>query len=354
MAATSIQWTDHSINPIRFGGGHYCQKISPGCALCYASRLQPRFGNPEFGGASSAVPKAVEAVRDDNDDQLWLDESKLQEVLKRRKPTKWFWCDMTDIFGSWVPDEWIDRCLAVMALTPQHTHQVLTKRPERMLKYMDKWGRRDVTIDAAAGILSGASSAPPDHPSHHRWDAASDVIYSGKPLPNVWLGFSAENQEWFDRRAPHAVELARQGWLIFVSAEPLLGPIEFSDATKRSDAVKQLGKKSLDGIHWVIVGGESGPGARPCNVEWIRSLVKQCKAADVPVFVKQVGSQPFEERKEKGWHQVLPGGGKMKVGELEMRRDWSLRDKKGGDIEEWPEDLRVRQFPEVPPCPSPT
>src|SRR5262245_53283923 len=130
MAETSIEWTDHSINPIRArtadGVGHYCQKVSPGCANCYASRLQPRFGMPEFKGTGDPP----------GDRERFLDESKLAEVLRRKKPTRYFWCDMTDLFGAWVPDEWIDECFSVMGATPQHTHQVLTKRPERMLAYM--------------------------------------------------------------------------------------------------------------------------------------------------------------------------------------------------------------------------
>src|SRR5262245_40444774 len=135
MPKTSIQWTDFSTNPIRYGKGHYCQKISPGCAHCYASRLQPRFGNPEFGGAGGRAPIALtNGVT--NHDLLWLDPQALAAVLRRRKPTRYFWCDMSDLFGAWVPDEFIDRCFAVMALTRRHTHQILTKRPERMAAYL--------------------------------------------------------------------------------------------------------------------------------------------------------------------------------------------------------------------------
>lgn len=130
MAETSIQWTDHSINPIRARlktdlsvSGHYCEKLSAGCANCYASNLQKRFGMPAFLGTSG---RGLDVVKP------FLDEFKLVEVLRRQKPTKYFWCDMTDMFGSWVPDEWIDLCFATMALTPQHTHQVLTKRADRL------------------------------------------------------------------------------------------------------------------------------------------------------------------------------------------------------------------------------
>jgi hypothetical protein len=147
MSSTSIQWTDHSINPIRArlrvpkpgdyvrklntagvlgvappvvggygsGVGHYCEKISPGCAKCYASTSQKRFGMPEFPGASksSPTPPTLDdrgVVVANETTEIFFDGSRLQEVLRRRKPTKFFWCDQTDLFGSWVPFEWIDRC----------------------------------------------------------------------------------------------------------------------------------------------------------------------------------------------------------------------------------------------------
>ncbi|HMI93941.1 MAG TPA: DUF5131 family protein, partial [Polyangiales bacterium] len=127
MGSTSIEWTDHSINPFRArlasgqGKGHYCEKISPGCKNCYSSRFQPRLAMPQF-----------QEQRRRSDIEHWLDASKLNEVLRRKKPTKYFWCDMTDMFGDWVPNEWIAACFGVMAATPHHTHQVLTKRAARM------------------------------------------------------------------------------------------------------------------------------------------------------------------------------------------------------------------------------
>lgn len=131
MGKTSIEWTDHSINPIRArlkstgAVGHYCEKISTGCVHCYASGLQRRFQMPEFGGGQK---------RDDI--ELFLDNKKLEEVRRRKKPTRYFWCDMTDLFGDWVQDEWIDACFDTMWLTPRHTHQILTKRPDRMVRYV--------------------------------------------------------------------------------------------------------------------------------------------------------------------------------------------------------------------------
>lgn len=269
MGQTSIEWTDRSVNPIRARHiptgkvGHYCEKISAGCANCYASGLQWRFGTPEFVAGQN---------RDDF--EIFLDESKLREVTQRRKPTMWFWEDMSDLFGEWVSDEMIEKCFLAMAATPQHTHQILTKRAERCGMYLSK----------------------AIHPI----------------LKNVWVGISVENQ----RQAND-----RHSWLgpavvTFWSAEPLLEPIDCRQAWRNSALP-----------NWVIVGGESGPEARPCCVTWVRDLVRQCQDANVPVFVKQLGANA-----EEGYG---------------VNRKLWLKHHKGGDPSEWPEDLRVRQFPKA-------
>ncbi len=313
MSETSIQWCDHSINPLRFGKGHYCQKISPGCTNCYASALQPRFGNQGFGGTGSVVPHRV---NDQRDGGLWLDESKLQEVLRRKKPTKYFWCDMTDLFGSWVPDEWIDLCFAVMALTPQHTHQVLTKRPERMLDYSCDFFATRIFL-AMEAITPGWSVKGFGSPEHGRCVPV--------PIPNVWLGVSVENQATKAR-----IDVLRQtpAAVRFLSLEPLL---------------EDLGAMDLTGIDWCIIGGESGRQARPMDLAWVRSLIHQCKEANCPVFVKQLGANPVDAEhfeanavlfeQQWGFPPTLP--------ECRLK----LHDSHGGDMVEWPNDLRVREFP---------
>src|SRR3990167_584034 len=125
MAATTISWTDHSVNPIRARHiptgkvGHYCERVSSGCAHCYASQLQVRFGTPAFVAGQKR-----------HEYEIFLDEKKLGEVRRRRKATKYFWEDMSDLFGDWVQPEWLDACFATMDATPQHVHQLLTKRPQ--------------------------------------------------------------------------------------------------------------------------------------------------------------------------------------------------------------------------------
>jgi protein gp37 len=228
MAKTSIGWTDHSINPIRARHritgkvGHHCVKTSPGCAHCYSSGMQERlFGAPPF---STAEAQHMEP---------FLDLKKLAEVRRRRTPTRYFWCDMTDFCGAWVLPEWQAACFATMAATPRHIHMLLTKRPERL-----------------------AACLPAD------W---------GSGYPHVWLGVSVENRRWLRRLdtlfgVPAVVH--------FASFEPLLG---------------DLGDLSpwLPLLAWGIVGGESGPKRRPMELAWLLRIVAQCQAAGVATFVKQ-------------------------------------------------------------------
>jgi protein gp37 len=364
VAATSIEWTDRSTNPIRFGRGHYCQKISPGCANCYASWFQPRVGNKYFGGTGSPLPIVADlppggSVGDGSDadlksDRLWLYESKFQEVLRRKKPTKYFWCDMTDIFGQWVPDAWIDLCFATMALTPQHTHQVLTKRPERMAEYMASRAKSADHWKLAARALGYSL----------QFEQFSLVPF---PLPNVWLGTSVEDQQRADERIPHL--LRTPAAVRFLSCGPLLGPIRLAQSCPEFNR-EAFPCDALD-IDWVIIEGESGPGARPMDIAWAGSLVRQCKAAGVACFVKQMGAF-IVDRNDAGFeaeNDVFAEG--PSAGQPSDPRAWPtpvdvehnldgtldgyqgapvrvhLKDRKGGDMAEWPMSLRVREFPEV-------
>jgi protein gp37 len=265
MGKTSIEWTDFSVNPIRARFedrvGHYCEKISAGCANCYSSRIQARFGMPAY-----AKTKNNPYVK------TWFDPHKLHQVRGRRKPTKFFWCDMTDMFGRWVPDGWIDECFRTMAATPQHVHQILTKRADRMNMYI--------------------SSLPDIWPGN---------IRPGWPLPNVWLSVSVENQATWDERIP--LLLRTPAAVRFVSLEPMLGLVDFGlslgeerhiscescKATPVTGKPYCPGNHEAGGIDWVICGGESGPKARPMHPDWARSVRDQCQAAGVPFFFKQWG-----------------------------------------------------------------
>jgi protein gp37 len=300
------------------GVGHYCEKISPGCAMCYASGSQPRFGMPEFPGARKSLvtlPVLIErgAVPVSDRVELFFDDSKLWEVIRRRTPTKWFWCDQTDLFGSWVPDAWIDRCFATMAVTLWHTHQILTKRVDRMAAYLLTPGRLERIGRALTQEMADlARQRDPGRLGLGKVDPR--CAPGGWPFLNVHVGFSAENQDWWDQRLPHARGISADGWLMWCSAEPLIGPLNAS------------GARGV--LSWLVCGGESGPGARRFDLAWGRDIARRCEAAGVPVFMKQIGSNAGWTDADGDWHPVRTA------------------DRKGGTPEQWPDGFpRVREFP---------
>lgn len=331
MSGTNIEWTDRVWSPVTG-----CQKVSPGCKHCYAEGVAHRFWATQY-------PAVVEPFKDGSGrierprrftDVLTHDD-RLLEPLSWRKPQKVFVNSMSDLFHEDVPDAFIDQVFAVMALTPRHTFQVLTKRPERMRDYVVSRGGQSRAVQIAA-ILQNADSDT----------QTPQVVW---PLPNVWKGVSVEDQPRADERIPLLLETPAA--VRFVSAEPLLAPIDFTLsgarikdwdedwrynvlsgeewAGARADSVER--SQHLD---WVIVGGESGPGARACEVAWVQAIVKQCHAAGTAVFVKQLGGGAI--RIFVDFDAALAGD-----------RTWRvvLDDRKGGDPAEWPEDLRVREFP---------
>jgi len=300
MGKSAIEWTDETWNPV-VG----CSIVSPGCTNCYAMKLAGRRlkNTPKYKGltqGSKSGPVWNGQVR------LW--EKALLDPLHWRKGRKIFVNSEGDLFHESIPDEWIDRVFAVMALCPQHTFQVLTKRAERMCAYFhdDQLGHRIM---------------------RHWLPMAGFGKSFYLPLPNVWLGVSTERQQEADERIP--LLLQTPAAVIFISAEPLIGPIDLSvihgpNTPKVGHPLIDIGvMKLIERLDWVIVGGESGPSARPFNIEWADNLIAQCSAADVPCFVKQLGSMPMSD----GY-------------------PLELCDRKGGDEAEWPERLNVRQFPQ--------
>lgn len=324
---TKIEWTDSTWTPIRARNletgkvGHYCTRVSEGCRLCYAERMQPRFGNPIRYRA-----------QDREKVELFLDADVLARPLRWRKPRMVFVCSMTDLFHAEHSDEWIAAVFGVMAATPQHTYQVLTKRPKRMLDFLDWIGSRPgespgLAIDHAdeALIRGGYSIA-----SSARSRLDCDV--SAWPLPNVWLGVSCEDQATADERIPAAIiPLLDAGWRTMLSLEPLLGGIVLRDVPGFNGTNLPIRERL-----WVIAGGESGRGARPCDVAWIRSIVEQCRVADVACFVKQLGAVPLYDSR--------PGDVGTEVRAVNGHLCYALRHPKGGSPDEWPEDLRVREM----------
>lgn len=358
MSATNIEWTDLTVNPVlakiegaaavggyNSGRGHYCEKISEGCKHCYSSAMQPRFGLPVFQEARAAKKRG--------EIEVYFEPSRMLEVLRRKKPARVFWCDMTDMFGDWVPFEWVAAMFGVMAATPQHTHQVLTKRPARALAFF-RWLDEEATqnpnaIGTRLGRCLTAEAAASGRPANVSEAMRQRLMRDEWPLQNVHLGVSCENQETADERIPQLLQCPAA--VRFVSAEPLLGPIDLS---LHFGALKATALAFFDSsawhraLHWVIVGGESGPGARPCDLAWIRSVVAQCKAAEVPCFVKQVGAVPVVVESE--WRAQSPspllsaaGCKRAPAGTVAL----AMGDAKGGNMDWWPADLRVRQQPEA-------
>jgi protein gp37 len=472
-AVTGIEWTDRTWNPVTG-----CTKVSPGCAHCYAEGVADRFWATQYVNpwpmAASSRPRQFTDV--------YCHEDRLLEPLSWRKPARVFVNSMSDLFHEDVPDAFIDKVFAVMALAPRHTFQILTKRPERMLRYctsigfddgefepdLDGEAMRDAMIEGAAQSIY-ARLHPREDPSH--WLAVH------QPLTNVWLGVSVENQHFADERIPLLIKTPAA--VRFVSYEPALGPVDFSpwiggrrgcaeehrgrsvsgggvrsaeDRRARPDLADQaeaeasgeagrrlpagsgddeghqapragalLGVAAFQGadsgrddrqsrerpqtaepsrqpdagdefgaggscadrsrevptgrrteqsgeahaslrrgdsatpssgraaevdcgivqrerqnhlqdrsrptLDWIICGGESGPGARPFDLAWARSIVAQCQAAGVPVFVKQLGKHPTCDH----------CGDAAAV--------FGVKHPKGGDITEFPADLQVREFP---------
>ena len=222
----------------------------------------------------------------------------LLQPLSWRKPKRIFVNSMSDLFHENVPDEWIDQIFAVMALCPQHTFQVLTKRPERMRMYCSddvRVGR----ISKAADEIAKQFGARAISETSQKDDGLHGIV-----LSNVWLGVSIENQNAADERIPQLLQTPAE--VRFISAELSQGPIDLSclpfpermphavdePSGEGFDALRFDDRNSLarlGHLDWVICGGESGPGARPMHPDWVRSLRDQCKAAGVPFFFKQWG-----------------------------------------------------------------
>jgi protein gp37 len=387
---TGIEWTDATWNPLRG-----CSRVSEGCRNCYAERVAARFCKP--GEAYHGVAK-VTAPRDDLDrvggrrngwtGEVKLIEEHLTDPLRWRRPRRIFVNSMSDLFHEKVSDEWIDRIFAVMALARQHTFQVLTKRPERMRAYLSSRRVEERTARASALLVPNEQlSAKRVSPDLQQEAMAG---WAKWPLPNVWLGVSVEDQATADKRIP--LLLQTPAAVRFVSYEPALGPVDFDQPRCQFHDRDEVGVDEAtgeefcndcacdgsggelshgwwldplnDGIAWVIVGGESGPGARPFDVAWARATVAQCRAAGVACFVKQFGAVPVDaggshrrlsrvSRSLRGTVDgVLCDDGAAACADSAATRVWGrlpLHDRKGGDMAEWPEDLRVREFPAVQP-----
>lgn len=260
---SGIEWTEATWNPVTG-----CSKVSQGCKHCYAEREWPRLAAPR-AKPNIYTGRAFTDVR--------CHPAKLDIPLRWTKPRRIFVNSMSDLFHESVPISFIDDVFARISFAQQHVFQILTKRPERMRDYFA---------------------------SRHFFNSASGEW----PWKHVWLGVSIEDQETADERIPLLLQTAAA--VRFVSCEPLLGPVDLVEAMgMREPGARYNGWAEL---HWIIVGGESGPKARPMAIEWAEVLRYQCQTAGVPFFMKQ-----------------LSGNGGRTIKDMEL----------------FPESLRVREYP---------
>lgn len=394
---TAIEWTQRpgtkgeTWNPV-VG----CTPVSPGCLNCYAATMarrleamgkaeylprvddwaeaRPGEGALELEARTGNAPRILRIAELKSGRAVFTGEvrtlpGRLAEPLGWKRPRTVFVNSMSDLFHEAVPFEFIDQVFAVMALCPRHTFLVLTKRPERMAEYLGAGGSPgrssavfQAQIDAATAYDLDTTRPGRRYPTEFKKPMQCDW-----PLPNVWLGASVEHQAAADERIPHLLKCPAA--VRFLSCEPLLGVLNIGrwlgkplfycpgcGKEKRRPNCAACGtvdntpSNCIRGVDWVIAGGESGPRSRPHNIGWSRYLSDQCKAAGVPFFMKQLGARvTCANDQVSDWldacgialDDVSTEGVVMQGDPVRVR----LADRKGGDPDEWPEDLRVREWP---------
>lgn len=357
--SNNIAWC---VNP---GGGNGeswnpvvgCSAISPGCAHCWAAAFASRGLSARHAGLAEhgrwiAGPRFIPEA--------------LSEPLRRRTPTGYAVCLMGDLFHDGVTDGQIARVWMTMAHCQQHRFYVLTKRAARMESWLSRWADTsgDNAVEPVAGRVTRGRGPDATRSAYtsgraHLFAAALETMGEPPPgccfptydwaegprwwptvLPNVWLGVTVENQAAAEERVPHLLRCPAR--VRFLSLEPLLEDVRLDSwwlGKKRKescggcveghDTYADCRGHEVGGIGWVIVGGESGPKARPFDLAWARSIRDQCKAAGVPVFVKQMGANAVQSCGPECEHYL------------------ALHDRAGADPAEWPADLRVREMPEA-------
>lgn len=354
---------------------------------------------PEYVGLAREAYRAARGMKFMWTGKVHFIPARLAEPLRKRKPSSIAVALMGDLFHEEVTNEQIAAVSGVMAATPQHRYYVLTKRAKRMREWFEWITMEAIQCNARRGMSEPARCLVEAQRLTESPDLRQNVARTCEaswPLPNVALGVSVENQAAAEERIPELLRTPAK--IRFLSMEPLLGPVDLSEwielidhcnrceaenppqvedrcpkcgvsgtligttglaqaeryrTGERYDETSAEGRADIGGttpyLYWIIVGGESGPSARPCHVDWIRSIVRQCRDAGVSCFVKQLGSNCIDRNDgmipPKGW--PAPGGSfrftPLVAGDFRAH----LRDRAGGDPNEWPADLRVMEFPEV-------
>lgn len=338
MAENSkIEWTHHTFNP--WSG---CTKVSPACDHCYAEvNYSVKMRGVKWGKYGNRIVASDSMW---NQPLIWNRKAEAEGVRKRV-----FCASLADVFegSESMPAEAVAdlkaarrRLFKLIQKTPNLDWLLLTKRPENIYRLtyeaIDTFDDPEFDYNAC-GDPNGLEIAP------------FNELY-----PNVWLGTTVENQKYADERVSALLKVPAT--VHFLSVEPMLGYVDLG--LLQTLDCSCLGGHDHDcpaqsSIGWVIIGGESGPGARPFDISWARQIIAQCKAADVPVFVKQLGSKPELHEIRSAAEVLFPAGvpaGAFCEGTIQRHETITLKNRKGGDPDEWPEDLRVREFPkEVTP-----
>ena len=313
MNKTKISWTDFSWSPVTG-----CSPVGAGCDHCWANSLHSMRHKAHLNGKKMAAQYGVPFST------IQLHPSRLEDPFGLRESSKIATCLGGDLFHEEIQNEFIAAVFAIAAACPHLTFQMLTKRPGRMVEWF-KWvgSRSQMLMHESAKLYMGYKNK--------KRPAINTSVW---PLPNVWMGVSVWDQKSADEFIP--ILLNTPAVIRWVSYEPALGPIDLD--SEAADGLHALGCCERNcscgnrGIDWIVAGGESGKNARPCDVAWIRSIVDQCKDAEVPVFVKQMGNYTT---------RVDPTDDVR--GPVTKRILWQKR--AGADPAEWPADLQVRQFP---------
>lgn len=312
---SKIEWTDATWNP-----WEGCEKVSPGCKFCYAEARDKRFTGGKHWGGKDSVRRVI-SKQLENAPHRWQKDQAAKNALAdkqgvpRPRRMRVFCASLADVFEDRA--DLVERrakLFDTIRACPDLDWLLLTKRPENIARLWPK-------------------HVPP--PGAAAW-------------PNVWLGCTCENQEWTNNRLRHLLAVAAV--IHFVSFEPLLGPIDLAE-TDLSGV--PLGNHREHMLNWAIIGGESGNGARPFHISWAKSLIEQCERYLITPFVKQMGAVPVMD--ERAWRHQLAEARELGTAPLlsatnkDRAPDGTVplkfEHKKGGDIGEWPTDLRVREFP---------
>lgn len=325
--SNGISWCDETWNPTRG-----CRRVSEGCRHCWAERMAARLSGP-----GKAYDGLVSTASHFSCRPRWTGRARfvpemLERPLRWRKPRRIAVSLMGDLFHEDIAFEEIAAVFGVMAATPQHTYLILTKRPERMVEFHEWLAASNVGYGPAdhCVIAAGVKMGRPEFlVPRVEW-----------PLPNVWVGVSAENQQTLEERWRYLAQVpAAVRW---ISLEPLLAHVDLGQLHKVGKHLVGNCEHSAE-PDWVVVGGESGPRARPCHVSWITAIAAQCLNAGIPMHIKQLGSCPVDELEPTGRFRTHEGRRQMEV----TAKRYSISDSKGAVMDDWPPDLRVREWPEV-------